>query len=60
MDSKPLPPRGGGRAALNWKKKRSTRLSALIEAGLPPARAARQLGIGRSTLYRIIAERKVA
>jgi len=25
---------------------------ALIEAGLPPARAARQLGIGRSTLYR--------
>jgi DNA invertase Pin-like site-specific DNA recombinase len=33
---------------------------ALIEAGLPPARAARQLGIGRSTLYRIIAERKAA
>jgi DNA invertase Pin-like site-specific DNA recombinase len=33
---------------------------ALIEAGLPPARAARQLGIGRSTLYRVIAEKKVA
>jgi Resolvase, N terminal domain/Transposase IS66 family/Helix-turn-helix domain of resolvase len=33
---------------------------ALIEAGLPPARAARQLGIGRSTLYRVIAERKAA
>ena len=25
---------------------------ALVEAGLPPARAARQLGIGRSTLYK--------
>jgi DNA invertase Pin-like site-specific DNA recombinase len=33
---------------------------ALIEAGLPPARAARQLGMGRSTLYRLIAERKAA
>jgi DNA invertase Pin-like site-specific DNA recombinase len=33
---------------------------ALIEAGLPPARAARQLGIGRSTLYRVMAERKAA
>lgn len=33
---------------------------ALIEAGLAPTRAARQLGIGRSTLYRVIAERKVA
>ena len=33
---------------------------ALIEAGLPPARAARQLGIGRSTLYRFMAERKAA
>jgi DNA invertase Pin-like site-specific DNA recombinase len=33
---------------------------ALIEAGLPPTRAARQLGIGRSTIYRVIAERKGA
>lgn len=33
---------------------------ALIEAGLQPARAARQLGIGRSTLYRVMAERKTA
>jgi DNA invertase Pin-like site-specific DNA recombinase len=33
---------------------------ALVDAGLPPARAARQLGIGRSTLYRVIAERKAA
>jgi DNA invertase Pin-like site-specific DNA recombinase len=33
---------------------------ALIDAGLPPARAARQLSIGRSTLYRIIAEREAA
>jgi DNA invertase Pin-like site-specific DNA recombinase len=33
---------------------------ALIEAGRPPVRAARQLGIGRSTLYCVIAERKAA
>jgi len=33
---------------------------ALIEAGLPPTRAARQLGIGRSTLDRVTAERKAA
>ena len=33
---------------------------ALVEAGLRPTRAARQLGIGRSTLYRAIAERKAA
>ncbi len=32
----------------------------LIEAGLPPARVARQLGIGRSTIYRVIAEQPVA
>jgi hypothetical protein len=35
------------------------RALALIEAGLPPARAARQLGIGRSALYRVLAERKI-
>jgi Bacterial regulatory protein, Fis family len=29
----------------------------LVEAGLRPTRAARQLGIGRSNLYRAIAER---
>lgn len=33
---------------------------ALIEAGLPPARVARQLGLGRSTIYRVIAERPAA
>ena len=34
-------PKAGTQAVRNSKKKRSTRL-ALIEAGLPPARAARQ------------------
>lgn len=31
---------------------------ALVDAGLSPTRAARQLGIGRSTLYRALAVRK--
>lgn len=31
---------------------------ALLEAGIPPTQAARQLGMGRSTLYRLLAKRK--
>jgi DNA invertase Pin-like site-specific DNA recombinase len=44
-----------GRPPLEVEK--LTSALALVEAGLPPARAARQLGIGRSTLYKRLSEK---
>ena len=44
-----------GRPALDPEKLLAA--YALVDAGLTPTQAARQLGIGRSTLYRALSER---
>jgi DNA invertase Pin-like site-specific DNA recombinase len=58
LQAAPAKGRRPGRSQLEEEK--ISLALALVEAGLPPARAACQLGIGRSTLYRVIAERKAA